>query len=66
LGVLLQLDFLEPREGILVEEAPEQPDEPYELSAAPPVGATKTRFTWRIENFSTFCEILQTRKIFSK
>lgn len=33
---------------------------------ARPASAARTRFTWRIENFTTFKEIMETRKIFSK
>jgi hypothetical protein len=40
------------------------PPPPPEVPRETPL--TKTRFVWRIENFSVFADILQTRKIFSK
>eukprot|EP00884_Botryococcus_braunii_P019083 jgi/Botrbrau1/5859/Bobra.0366s0040.1 len=61
-----EADLNEPIVGF-VEDMHPQPEEPYvgkEFVRA--YALSKTKFTWKIENFSTFCEILQTRKIFSK
>lgn len=59
------MDYDDPRDGSL--DNAEQVDDPYPPMQYPvTVPSTKIRFTWRIENFSTFCDILQHRKIFSK
>lgn len=63
--MLEQVDYDDPRDGLM--DNTEPVDEPYPPLQYPVMpSATKTRFTWRIENFSTFCDILQHRKIFSK
>jgi hypothetical protein len=39
---------------------------PADRSAGPAAQGKKIKFTWRIENFMAFKEIMETRKIFSK
>ena len=49
-----------------LQAGPPAPPPPPDRSAGPAARGRKVCFTWRIENFLAFKEIMETRKIFSR